>query len=554
MFDKVIVITDRRVLDEQLSGTVKQFESTAGRGPTGRRGGGAKNKDLADALTTETARIILVHPADVQPVDAGWPARARNYAVIVDEAHSSQTGEAAKDLKAVLGAASEEERLAMAEKEEAGEPVTGEDRIAEAVAARATQKNLSFFAFTATPKARTVELFGTPIQAGAKAPFHVYSMRQAVEEGFILDVLRNYTTFDVFWKVRQSSPGDPGGAQGQGVCGDRQGASRCIEHNVAKRAKIIVDHFREHVAHQLDGHAKAMVVTASRLHAVRYKQAIDTIWRITTSPTRRALVAFSGQGHRSGRPTRSGDGTETSMNTFPGPRPPRGSRAREGFAVDDYQVMIVAEKFQTGFDAPLLHTMYVDKKFEGVNAVQTLARLNRVFPGKVDTFILDFRNDAEAIADGFRPFRHHHRRPCRRQRALSDGGNSRLRRRSRPTDVDITGRFFARGTRSTEGQRRALLGVGPGGRSGSRTSMRMRRSSSGQRSTPTTRAYSFLSQIVDLDRPGPGDVVRLRPLPRCRPAPAERTTDHWISAARSNSPTSASTRPDRSTPPSPPKS
>ena len=403
VFDKVIVITDRRVLDEQLSGTVKQFESTAGVVRRVDGGGGAKNKDLADALTTETARIILCTLQTFSHVDAALAVGRRNYAVIVDEAHSSQTGEAAKDLKGVLGAASEEERLAMAEKEEAGEPVTGEDRIAEAVAARATQKNLSFFAFTATPKARTVELFGTLDQAsGLKVPFHVYSMRQAVEEGFILDVLRNYTTFDVFWKVRQSSPGDPEVPKAK-ASAEIAKAISLHEHNVAQRAKIVVDHFREHVAHQLDGTAKAMVVTASRLHAVRYKQAIDHYLADHHLTDTRALVAFSGKVTDPDDPHGQG-WSETSMNGFPESETAKRFKGEDGFAVDDYQVMIVAEKFQTGFDAPRLLAMYVDKKLEGVNAVQTLARLNRAFPGKGQPFILDFRNDVEAITDAFRPW------------------------------------------------------------------------------------------------------------------------------------------------------
>jgi type I restriction enzyme R subunit len=403
VFDKVVVITDRRVLDEQLSGTVKQFESTAGVVRRVDGGGGAKNKDLADALTTETARIILCTLQTFSHVDAGLAVGRRNYAVIVDEAHSSQTGEAAKDLKGVLGAASEEERLAITEKAESGEPITGEDLIAEAVAARATQPNLSFFAFTATPKARTVELFGTldPVR-GIKVPFHVYSMRQAVEEGFILDVLRQYTTFDVYWKVRQSVAGDPEVPKARAAAQIAQAVS-LHEHNLAQRAKVIVDHFRAHVRPHLNGTAKAMVVTASRMHAVRYKQAIDRYLADHHVTDTRAMVAFSGKVTDPDDPD-GASWTETSLNGFPESETARRFKGEEPFPVDGYQVLVVAEKFQTGFDAPRLVAMYVDKKLEGVNAVQTLARLNRSMVGKPQPFVLDFRNDADAITEAFRPW------------------------------------------------------------------------------------------------------------------------------------------------------
>jgi type I restriction enzyme R subunit len=246
VFDKVIVITDRRVLDDQLSETVAQFERTAGVVRRIDDKSAAKSKNLAETLTGEQARIVICTLQTFSFVDKALAAGHRNYAVIVDEAHSSQTGEAAKDLKGVLGARSEEERLRQAEKAEAGEPITGEDLITEAVAARATQPNLSFFAFTATPKARTLELFGTPVPGqDRKMPFHVYSMRQAIEERFILDVLAQYTTFGVYWRVHQTGKDDPEV--------DRSKASAAIAkavslhpHNLAQRAQIIVDHYRDH--------------------------------------------------------------------------------------------------------------------------------------------------------------------------------------------------------------------------------------------------------------------------------------------------------------------
>lgn len=398
VFDKVVVITDRLVLDEQLSGTVAQFEQVPG---VVRRiesaGQGGKSKQLSDALQSEQARILICTLQTFSFVDKALAVGQRNYAVIVDEAHSSQTGEAARELKGVLGSRSEEERLKQSEKEEAGEPITGEDRIVEAVAARGAQPNLSFFAFTATPKPRTVELFGT-LRGGVKQPFHLYSMRQAIEEGFILDVLAHYTTFNVFWRVKQAGPGDPEVDKAKASAAIARSIS-LHPHNLAQRAKIIVDHFRDHVSHQIQGTAKAMVVTASRLHAVRYKQAIDSYLADEHIVDVKALVAFSG------RVDDSGDSyTEAGMNGFAESETANRFKGDKGFDPHAYQVLIVAEKFQTGFDAPRLHTMYVDKKLEGVNAVQTLARLNRTFPGKDTTFVLDFRNTADAITEAFRPW------------------------------------------------------------------------------------------------------------------------------------------------------
>lgn len=405
VFDKVVVITDRRVLDDQLSATIAQFESVAGIVVRVEDKEGAKSTRLAEVLAGEQARIIVCTLQTFSHVlDKIEGIGRRNYAVIVDEAHSSQTGEAARDLKAALGAGSEEARLEIAEKEEAGEPITSEDRLNEAVAARSHQPNLSFFAFTATPKPRTVEIFGTPISGeDRKEPFHTYSMRQAVEEGFILDVLRHYTPFGVFWRVKHSGANDPEVDKGKASAQIARAIS-LHPHNLGQRAKVIVDHFRQHVAHQIGGQAKAMVVTSSRLHAVRYKQSIDRYLADAHITDVKALVAFSGRVVDPDDPSSSF--TESGMNGIPesetakrfkgDPSPP--------FDPSEYQVLIVAEKFQTGFDAPLLHTMYVDKKLEGVNAVQTLARLNRTYPGKTDTFVLDFRNDPNTIADGFRPF------------------------------------------------------------------------------------------------------------------------------------------------------
>ncbi len=404
VFDKVVVITDRRVLDEQLSATVAQFEQTAGVVQRVDDSQSSKSKKLTEVLASAEARIVVCTLQTFSHVDKDLTAGQRNYAVIVDEAHSSQTGSAATDLKGVLGSRSAEERLAMAEKEEAGVEVTGEDRIAEAVAARGTQPNLSFFAFTATPKPRTVELFGTQDPAtGLMEPFHAYSMRQAIEEQFILDVLASYTTFDVYWRVRQTAKAaDPEVPKAKASAQIAKAIS-LHPHNLAQRAKVIVEHFRSKVAPQIDGQAKAMVVTASRLHAVRYKQAIDAYLADEHIGDVRTLVAYSGRVTDPDNPTDDG-WTEPKLNGHPESETAARFKGEKGFDPHGYQVLIVAEKYQTGFDAPLLHTMYVDKKLEGVNAVQTLSRLNRMHPGKGSTFVLDFRNDAEAITDAFRPW------------------------------------------------------------------------------------------------------------------------------------------------------
>jgi type I restriction enzyme R subunit len=393
VFDKVIVITDRIVLDRQLQETIYQFEHAHGVVVKIDQ----SSQQLADALVGQQARIIITtlqkFPFVLDKI-AGLPAR--RYGVIVDEAHSSQTGEAAKDLRLALGATDETE-LTVAEADDMGlvaspfDPV--EEALANAVHARGRQSNLSFFAFTATPKARTLELFGTFDSVEKKyEPFHLYSMRQAIEEGFILDVLRNYTTYQTFWRIEKAVAEDPQYDSTKA----RQAIARFVSlhpYNLAQKAEIIVEHFRAHTAAKIGGRAKAMVVTSSRLHALRYKQAIDKYVHDHGYTDIAALVAFSGKVI-----TQDGEYTEPSMNKVPE------SRTAEVFNTDGYQVLIVAEKFQTGFDQPLLHTMYVDKILTGLATVQTLSRLNRIHPLKNDTFVLDFRNDAEQIQAAFEPY------------------------------------------------------------------------------------------------------------------------------------------------------
>jgi type I restriction enzyme, R subunit len=390
VFDKVVVITDRVILDRQLQETIYQFEHATG--VVARID--QDSTQLAQALEGEQARIVITtlqkFPFILDKVkDLG----GRRFAVIVDEAHSSQTGEAAKDLKAALGSASAEAQLALAEQAEASEaPLDPQDALSATVAARGRQPNLSFFAFTATPKARTLELFGRKNADGNWAPFHLYSMRQAIEEGFILDVLANYTTYATYWKVGKAVADDPEYDTRKA----RRSIARFVSlhpHNLAQKAEIIVEHFREHTRHKIGGKGKAMVVTSSRLHAVRYKQTIDRYIAEHGYTDTRALVAFSGRVDDSGL-----DFTESGMNGFPE------SQTASQFARPEYGVLIVAEKFQTGYDQPLLHTMFVDKTLVGLAAVQTLSRLNRIHPEKTDTFVLDFRNEAEAITESFAPW------------------------------------------------------------------------------------------------------------------------------------------------------
>lgn len=395
VFDKVVVITDRVILDRQLQDTIYQFEHARGVVVKIDR----DSSQLAETLAGEQARIIITTLQKFPfVIDKIGEVPARNYAIVIDEAHSSQTGEAAKDLRLALGA-TEEMELSAAEAEDAGllsvaiDPV--EEALAKSVGARSGRhSNLSYFAFTATPKGRTLEMFGrlNP-QTERHEPFHLYSMRQAIEEGFIMDVLANYTTYQTFWKIEKATEDDPEY--------DAKKARRAIArfvslhpHHLAQKAEIIVEHFRQHTAKEMGGLAKAMVVTSSRLHAVRYKQNIDKYIRAKGYTDIKTLVAFSGKiDDGSGKPL-----TETNMNGFPE------SRTAEEFSTPEYGVLIVAEKFQTGFDQPLLHTMYVDKPLVGLAAVQTLSRLNRIHPLKESTFVLDFRNDTDDIVEAFEQF------------------------------------------------------------------------------------------------------------------------------------------------------
>ena len=389
VFDSVIVITDRRVLDRQLQNTVRQFEQV----PGVVRVIDKDSSQLAEALMEGADIIVSTLQKFPFVLDKVQNLPGRNFAIIVDEAHSSQTGETAKSLKEVLRVESleESERL-----EGEADPPTGEDLINQSMAARGRQPNLSFFAFTATPKQKTLELFGVPQPDGTFAPFHLYTMRQAIEEGFILDVLQNYTTFETYFNLLKTAADDPRVEKSKAVSLLKRYVN-IHRFTIARKTEVMVEHFWEHVRHKIpndkgEGQAKAMVVTASRLHAVLYKQAFDAYLKKQGYPIK-ALVAFSGTVSYHGL-----DYTEAQMNGFPE------SQTAKQFEKPEYRFLIVAEKFQTGFDQPLLHTMYVDKKLSGVHAVQTLSRLNRTHPRKTDTMVLDFVNSVEDIQRAFAPY------------------------------------------------------------------------------------------------------------------------------------------------------
>lgn len=398
LFSSVIVVTDRTVLDSQLQDTIYQFEHAQGvvRPISRDIGNQSKSEQLAEALAEQT-RIIIVtiqtFPALFDALEKYPKLASGRYAVIADEAHSSQTGSSASKLKAILGGELPE-----------GEELSAEELLGAAVASRKPSEQISYYAFTATPKAKTLELFGRepdPTQPRSETnkpeAFHLYSMRQAIEEGFILDVLRRYTTYAVAWKLAHGSGEDD-------VVDSKKARTtlakwvRLHPYNISQKVEVIVEHFRENVRHLLDGQAKAMVVTSSRQEAVRYQLAMQQYIKDKGYQDVHPLVAFSGS--LPPDDVIPDEVTETSKLLNPGLN---GRDHAKAFDTDEYNVMLVANKFQTGFDQPKLCAMYVDKKLQGVECVQTLSRLNRLFPGK-ETFILDFVNDTQDVLDSFLPY------------------------------------------------------------------------------------------------------------------------------------------------------
>ena len=394
IFQSVIIVTDRRVLDSQLQNTVYQFDHVEGVVVKV-----DKNARQLQQAIEDGAGIIITtlqkFPVIYKEVNSG----NKRFAVVVDEAHSSQTGDAARKLKRALADTEEILReYAELEGREEEKRKDDEDRLLDELAAQGMHENLSFFAFTATPKGKTLNMFGWKDSKGSWHPFHIYSMRQAIEEGFILDVLKNYMTYKMYYKIVKNIPDDP---ELDTVAGVRaiQKYETLHPHNISQKTTIMLEHFRNVTMHKIGGKAKAMVVTPSRLHAVRYVQEFKRQIEEKGYSDLDVLVAFSGEIEDEGVTY-----TEEKINKTKDGETIREKALPEAFHSDDYGMLIVAEKYQTGFDEPLLHTMFVDKKLSGVKAVQTLSRLNRTARGKQDTFVLDFVNSAEDIKAAFEPY------------------------------------------------------------------------------------------------------------------------------------------------------
>ena len=389
IFDTVIVITDRRVLDKQIRDNIKQYQQVKGVVQAITEG----SKQLKTALEEGKKIIITTIQKFPHIVEEIGDLPGTNFGIIIDEAHSSLSGQMARKLNETLSKVLDEEELQSNLEnydENENDEVTGEDLIRAMVKARKLLPNASYFAFTATPKNKTLELFGVPYQENGKTKFrafHLYSMKQAIEEGFIKDVLQNYTTYQSYYALLKKIEDDPEY--------DKKKAQKKLkayveshEHAIKKKSILMINQFLENLNKKVGGKGKAMMVTSSRANAVKYKKAFDQYLKDINSPYK-AVVGFSGEI----------DGeTEGSLNGFPSAKIP------DEFEKDEYRFLLVANKFQTGFDQPLLHTMFVDKKLGGVNAVQTLSRLNRSHPLKKDTFVLDFANTAEDIENSFKPY------------------------------------------------------------------------------------------------------------------------------------------------------
>ena len=388
IFNSVIVVTDRKILDSQLQDTIYQFDHVDGVVRPITKG----SESLKTALN-DGAKIIITTLQKFPYIYQDVEATGKRYAVIVDEAHSSQSGTAAKKLKEALGDTEEIlEQYAREEAEEESKTEDYEDNLVKELSTHGMHKNISFFAFTATPKNKTLQLFGEKQENGNYRAFHIYSMRQAIEEGFILDVLKNYTTYERYYKIAKTIDGDP---EYDKVKGSKAVArfESLHPHNIAQKTAIMVEHFRDITKKKINGKAKAMVVTASRLHAVRYYYAFKNYIETHNYNDIDVLVAFSGTVTDENKQ----EYTEEKINGI------KESQLKKEFH-DNFDVLIVAEKYQTGFDEPLLHTMFVDKKLNNVKAVQTLSRLNRTTRGKEDTFVLDFVNTQEEIKNAFQPY------------------------------------------------------------------------------------------------------------------------------------------------------
>ncbi len=402
LFDTVLVISDRNVLDSQLQEAMFDFERTSGVVATIKGESASKSGELAAALAGGKKIVVCTiqtFPFALKAVQELAATQGKRFAVIADEAHSSQTGEAAAKLKAVLSA---EELQELAD----GGEVSTEDLLVAQMANRAADSGITYVAFTATPKAKTLELFGRrpnpALPASSNnlpAPFHVYSMRQAIEEGFILDVLKNYTPYKLAFKLAHNGKemDDKEVERSEALKGIMRWV-RLHPYNISQKVQVVVEHFRENVAPLLEGQAKAMVVVSSRVEAVRWRLAIDQYikdhhYEIGT------LVAFSGEVNDAESGPDSFSETSKTMNPNL-----KGQDIRQAFDTGEYQILLVANKFQTGFDQPKLCGMYVDKRLAGITAVQTLCRLNRAYPGKDTTYIVDFVNEPDEILAAFKAY------------------------------------------------------------------------------------------------------------------------------------------------------
>lgn len=394
IFQSVIIVTDRRVLDSQLQNTVYQFDHVEGVVQKIDKNA----QQLKEAIEAGTGIIITTlqkFPVIYKEVNSG----NKRFAIIVDEAHSSQTGDAAKKLKRALADTEKAlEEMAELEYEDESKRKDDDEKLLDELAAQGIHDNLSFFAFTATPKDKTLQMFGTRDENGKYHPFHIYSMRQAIEEHFILDVLQNYMTYKMYYKIAKTIPDNPELDTTAGIKAIRN-YETLHPHNISQKTAVMLEHFRNITRYKIGGKAKAMIVTPSRLHAVRYVLEFKKQIAEKGYTDLDVLVAFSGEIDDKGETY-----TEEKINKTKDGKTLKENALPATFHTEDFGMLIVAEKYQTGFDEPLLHTMFVDKKLSGVKAVQTLSRLNRTCRGKQDTFVLDFVNSAEDIQKAFEPY------------------------------------------------------------------------------------------------------------------------------------------------------
>jgi len=387
IYDMVIVISDRRVIDKQLQRQVQAIEKV--KGIVDVIDEGKTSEDLKEALKTGSNIVVTTLHKFPYILEEVKDLPKRNYGVVIDEAHSSQTGTMARKMKQILSTNSLEEAEAL---ERDVDDEIGEEILKEVEAYR-NLKNISFFAFTATPKNKTLEMFGTKDERGRFHPFHTYTLKQAIEEGFVLDALAHYLTYATYFKLVKKIQDDPEY--------DDKKAKRLLRnfvekhpHAIMKKTEIMVEHFMSSTINKIKGRARAMVVTRSRLHAVLYKKAFDRAIKENGYPIK-TLVAFTGVVKHDEQ-----EYTENSMNELPAKK-----SIENAFSEEPYKILIVANKYQTGFDEPLLHTMYVDKMLNGITAVQTLCRVNRILPPhKNDTLIFDFANKTEVIQKAFQPY------------------------------------------------------------------------------------------------------------------------------------------------------